>query len=82
MNYMAKFNGTWWETCLRDGNSDLFIKRGWPLFGQNKENLLNLQKSSSHELPGQFQRNLVENMLERWGFRLVHDKGLSSFGAK
>jgi len=43
MNYLANFNQTWWETCLRDGDSDLCIKRGWPLLGpnkgQNKENL-------------------------------------------
>jgi len=44
MNYLANFNQTWWETCLRDGDSDLFIKRGWrsllgPNKGQNKENV-------------------------------------------
>jgi len=42
MNYLANFNQTWWETCLRDGESDLLIKRGWSLLwpnkGQNKEN--------------------------------------------
>jgi len=25
MNYMANFIQTWWGTCLRDGDSDLFI---------------------------------------------------------
>jgi len=24
MNYTANFNQTWWETCLGDGDSDLF----------------------------------------------------------
>jgi len=41
MNYLANFNQTWWETCFRDGDSDLFIRKGWPLLelnkGQNKE---------------------------------------------
>jgi len=24
MNYVAIFNQTWWETCLEDGDSELF----------------------------------------------------------
>jgi len=26
MNYLANFNQSWLETCLRDGDSDLFKK--------------------------------------------------------
>jgi len=41
MNDSANFNQTWWETCLRDGDSDLFKQRGWAVLGlndgQNKE---------------------------------------------
>jgi len=52
-NNLANFNQTWQKTCLEVGNSDLFKERGWPLLGpnkgHNKENLINLQKSSSHE---------------------------------
>jgi len=33
---MANFNQTWQETCLEDGDSDLFKQRGWPLLGANK----------------------------------------------
>jgi len=33
MNYLANFNLTWWETCLRDGDSDYFPKKVLDPFG-------------------------------------------------
>jgi len=46
MNYLTNFNQTWWKTCLRDGDSDLNIKRGWSLLGPNKgQNKENVDKS-------------------------------------
>jgi len=53
MNYLANFNQTWWETCLTDGNSDLFNKGAGPFWGpirgKIRKMLINLQKNSSHE---------------------------------
>jgi len=46
-NHYANFNQTWHKTCLGDGDSDLFIKRGWPVLGPNKgQNKENIVKSS------------------------------------
>jgi len=41
-----------------------------------------LKKSSSQEPIGQFQPNLIGNMLGVWGFRFVQIKGLVPFGAQ
>jgi len=41
-----------------------------------------LKKSSSQEPFGQFQPNLAENVLGKWGFRFVQIKGLAPFGAQ
>jgi len=41
-----------------------------------------LKKSSSQEPLGQFQPDLVGNMLGGWGFRFVQIKGLAPFGAQ
>jgi len=47
MNYLANFNQTWWETCLRDGDSN---KGAGPFWGPIRgKMLINLKKSSSHE---------------------------------
>jgi len=46
-NHKVNFNQTWQETCLGDGDSDLFKSRGWPLLGPNKgQNKENLDKYS------------------------------------
>jgi len=41
-----------------------------------------IKKYSSQEPLGQFQPNLVGNMLWEWGFRFVQIKGLAPFGAQ
>jgi len=41
-----------------------------------------LKKSSSQEPLGQFQPNLVGNMLGSWGFRFIQIKGLVTFGVQ
>jgi len=41
-----------------------------------------LKKSSSQEPTGQFQPNLIGNMLGRWGFRFFQIMGLAPFGAQ
>jgi len=41
-----------------------------------------LQTTSSQEPLGQFQPNLVGNMLGGWGFRFVRIKGPAPFGAQ
>jgi len=69
MNYLPNFNETWWETCLRDGDSDLFIKGTGPFWGpirgKIRKILLNLQKSFSHEpLAGML---LIFGMKHPWG---------------
>jgi len=33
MNYLANFNQTWWETCLKDGDSDCSNKGDGPFWG-------------------------------------------------
>jgi len=38
--------------------------------------------TSSHEPHGQFQPNLVENMIWGWRFRFVQIKELAPFGAQ
>jgi len=69
MNYLANFNQSWWETCLRDVDSDLFIKRGWPLLGpnkgQNKKNIVQYSKIFFSLTTG---RNaLIFGMQHPWG---------------
>jgi len=41
-----------------------------------------LKKPSSQEPLGQFQSNVIGNMLGGWGFRFVQIKGLAPFGAQ
>jgi len=38
--------------------------------------------TSSQELQGQFQPNLIGNMVGGWGFRFIQIKGLTPFGAE
>jgi len=82
MNYVANFNQTWWETCLRDLDSDLFQKRCLPLLGpkkgQNKETFLNLKKSSSHEPLSGMHWYLVWDVLRARRLKYVHMKTLGS----
>jgi len=50
MNYVANFNQTWWETCL-GMKIQISSKRGaGPIMGKIRKILINLKKSSSHEL--------------------------------
>jgi len=42
MNYLANFNQTWWETCLRDGDGGFrFVKRG-PIRGKIRKMLIKI----------------------------------------
>jgi len=82
-NHKANFNQTWQETCLEDGDSDLFKQRGWPLLGPNKgqnkgKKLINIQKSSSHEPPIGWHWYLVWRILGAKRFKFVQIKSIGS----